>query len=328
MDFIGFLWNEGLINPMINALIILANVLFDNFGLAIIAFTILIRVAMTPLTLRQFRTTRAMQEMQPQLQEIQKKYKDPKRRQQEMMKLYREVGFNPLGCILPFALQMPIWIALFHVIRRTLGTTPEALLSLSSRLYDWDFITEAVPLSSNFLFLDLAESSVILAALVLVVTFYHQKLSTAGRAAAARDDRQAATNRMMLIMMPLLFGWFTMTVPSGLGLYWFINSLVGMVTAYFHFRPSNITLRWFVSLEALPPSPAAIRAAGGSVPAAGGSVPAAGVDDTPLPAEEQPERAEETEKESGTGQPPPDSAASRRRRRRRRRRASGQARRE
>ena len=69
MDFIGFLWNEGLINPMINALIILANVLFDNFGLAIIAFTILIRVAMTPLTLRQFRTTRAMQEMQPQLQE-------------------------------------------------------------------------------------------------------------------------------------------------------------------------------------------------------------------------------------------------------------------
>ena len=120
----SFLWNDLLVNPMINALIIMSNALLDNFGLAIIAFTIFIRLVTFPLTIRQLRTTRAMQEMQPQMQEIQKKYKDPKRRQQEMMKLYREVGFNPLGCLVPFAVQIPIWIALFQVIRRTVGTTP------------------------------------------------------------------------------------------------------------------------------------------------------------------------------------------------------------
>ena len=227
----GFIWNDLLVNPMINALIILSNVLFDNFGLALIAFTILIRLLTFPLTIRQLRTTRAMQEMQPQLQEIQKKYKDPKRRQQEMVKLYKDVGFNPLGCIVPFAVQIPIWIALFSVVRQTLGTTPESLLGLSSRLYDWSFITDAVPLSSDFLFLDLAEKSVPLAVLVAIATFYQQKLSTATRS-AAKDDRQAATNRMMLYLMPLLFGWFTLTVPSGLGLYWLTTSLVGILMSY------------------------------------------------------------------------------------------------
>lgn len=254
----SFIWNDLLVNPMVNALITMSNAMLDNFGLAIIAFTIFIRLVTFPLTIKQLRTTRAMQEMQPQMQEIQKKYKDPKRRQQEMMKLYREVGFNPLGCLLPFAVQIPIWIALFHVIRYTVGTTPEALLDLASRLYDWDYITESVPLSSRFLGIDLAASADPLsgnplAILVAAATFYQQKLSTATRP-QVKDDRQAATNRMMLYLMPLLFGWFTMTVPSGLGLYWFTTSVVAIITSYLYYKPDNITWRWFVSLEALPPS--------------------------------------------------------------------------
>jgi YidC/Oxa1 family membrane protein insertase len=306
----GYIWNDLLINPMINAMILLSNALLDNFGLAIIAFTILIRLATFPLTIRQLRTTRAMQEMQPQLQEIQKKYKDPKRRQQEMMKLYREVGFNPLGCIVPFAVQIPIWIALFQVIRRTLGTTPEALLGLSSRLYDWDFITEAVPLGSDFLFLDLAERSAPLAIVVAVATFYQQKLSTATRS-PAKDDRQAATNRMMLYLMPILFGWFTLTVPSGLGLYWFTTSLVGILTSYFYYKPRNINLRWFISLDALPPSAQAAAAAA-----------SASKDSTSTNSGSAPTEAAPSTSDPDDDSPPPrgDSAADRRRRRRRRRR--------
>jgi YidC/Oxa1 family membrane protein insertase len=256
MDFVAlsaidFIWNDILLNPMTNALIILSNVLFGNFGLAIIAFTLVTRFATYPLTLRQLRTTRAMQEMQPALKELQKKYKDPKRRQQEMMKLYREVGFNPLGCAVPFLIQIPIWVALFQVIRRTMGSTPEALFGLSDRLYNWSFITEAVPLDRNFLFLDLSNPSIPLAFLVAIATFYQQKFSMVR--STSTDDRQAATNRTLLYIMPLLFGWFTITVPSGLGLYWLITSLFGVGMAYFYNKPKNITWRWLISLEALPP---------------------------------------------------------------------------
>ncbi len=258
MDFlvlgaVDFVWNDVLLNPMTNALIFLSNVLFGNFGLAIIAFTLITRFATYPLTIKQLRTTRAMQEMQPRLQEIQKKYKDPKRRQQEMMKLYREVGFNPLGCAVPFIIQIPIWIALFQVIRRTMGSTPEALLGLSGRLYDWSFITEAVPLDRNFLFLDLSNPSIPLAFLVAIATFFQQKFSMTR--STAGNDRQASTNRTLLYIMPLLFGWFTITVPSGLGLYWLVTSLFGVAMAYLYHKPKNLSWRWLFSLEALPLQP-------------------------------------------------------------------------
>jgi YidC/Oxa1 family membrane protein insertase len=83
---------------------------------------------------------RSLQELQPQMQEIQKKYSDPKRRNQEMMKLYKEAGVNPLGCIGPQLVQLPIFIALYQVIRVTLGDSPEAVLNVSKRLYDVEFI--------------------------------------------------------------------------------------------------------------------------------------------------------------------------------------------
>src|SRR5690606_14822356 len=101
-------------DPMINFLIILNNVLFNSFGLAIIAFTILMRVATFPLTPRQLHQTRAMQALQPRVQQINKTYSDPKRRQEEMMKAYREAGVNPLGCLGPMILQFPILIALYY----------------------------------------------------------------------------------------------------------------------------------------------------------------------------------------------------------------------
>ncbi|MXY78346.1 MAG: YidC/Oxa1 family membrane protein insertase [Chloroflexi bacterium] len=317
----SFIWNDLLVNPMINALITMSNAMLDNFGLAIIAFTIFIRLITFPLTIKQLRTTRAMQEMQPQMQEIQKKYKDPKRRQQEMMKLYRDVGFNPLGCLLPFAVQIPIWIALFHVIRYTVGTTPEALLDLSRRLYDWGYITESVPLSSNFIGIDLAERSIPLAILVAAATFYQQKLSTATRP-QVKDDRQAATNKMMLYMMPLLFGWFTMTVPSGLGLYWFTTSVVAILQAYLYYKPDNITWRWLVSMEALPPSAKARQRAAAS--SGDGRGAAAGKRaETPQGATAS---ADPVAAGAADGSSSQSAAARRRRRRRRRRGRSGGAR--
>ena len=252
-----FIWNDIMLNPIMNGLIIIANALGDNFGLAIIAFTVIVRAVTYPLTLRQLRATRAMQVMQPQMQAIQKKYKDPKRRQEEMMKLYREAGFNPLGCLWPMLVQIPIWIALYQVIRRTLGDTPEQLLSLSSRLYDWDYITQAIPLDRDFLFLDLGarsfEQNLPLALVVAVTAFVQQKLSTARTSGG--DERAQSTSRMMLWLFPIMFGWFTFQVPAGLGLYWVATSVFTIVTSYYYYfyrTREPFSWRWLISLEPLP----------------------------------------------------------------------------
>lgn len=265
---IDFLWNDVLLNPVTNALIILTNAMADNYGLAIIVFTLIIRVVTYPLTLRQLRATRAMQLMQPRMQELQKKYKDPKRRQEEMVKLYREAGINPLGCIWPLLVQMPIWIALYQVIRNTLGDTPEQLLSLSRRLYDWDYITASIPLDRNFLFLDLGSSDLVqslpLAIIIAVLTFFQQKLSTART--PSRDDRTQSTNQTLLWMLPLVFGFFTLQVPAGLALYWLVTSLFTIATSYYYYfyrTGESISVRWLFSLDPLP-APAGAAAAGSS----------------------------------------------------------------
>lgn len=94
---IGEIFTITLMNPLVNLLVLLTALLGGSFGLAIIAFTLLVRVATFPLTLRQLHATRAMQAIQPKIQEINKKYSDPKRRQEEVMKLYRTSGANPLS---------------------------------------------------------------------------------------------------------------------------------------------------------------------------------------------------------------------------------------
>ena len=92
---IGDIFNAAIIAPMINLLVLLNNVLFGNFGLAISAFTIVVRLITFPLTLRQLRSTRAMQDLNPRIQEINKKYSDPKKRQQEIIRTARSKKREP-----------------------------------------------------------------------------------------------------------------------------------------------------------------------------------------------------------------------------------------
>ena len=313
MDILDFIWNDILIGPIMNGLIVIAHAIGDNYGVAIILFTLIVRVLTYPLTLRQLRTTRSMQEMQPRMQEIQKKYKDPKRRQEELMKVYREAGFNPLGCLWPLLLQMPIWIALYQVLRRTLGDTPEQLLRLSSDLYDWSYITSAIPINRDFLFWDLGssslEQSLPLAIMVGVTAYIQQKVSTARM--GPRDERSESMNRTMLWMMPFMFGFFTLQVPAGLGLYWLVTSIFTILTSwYYYFYRQGLTWswRWLLSSDPLPAPAAAATAEGGAA-----AVPAA--------------TEESNEESSGDTQPEPrkerqtrrqPSAARRRRQRRRR----------
>ena len=249
------IWDVVFVNPLINSLVILNNILSSNYGLAIIVFTLLMRLATMPLTLRQIHSTRAMTTLQPKMQEIQKKYKDPKRRQEETMKLYRQAGVNPLGCILPMLVQMPIWFALYGALRITVGGTPESVVGLSQRLYPWGFIESAVPLENRFLWMDLGQPdrSLILALLVFASMYVQQKLSTV----PSTDPQKQAQNQMMTWMMPLMFAWFTLGVPSGLAVYWAVSNITAVIMYYFVYGPKNVGWRTFFPAPA--PAPAARR---------------------------------------------------------------------
>jgi YidC/Oxa1 family membrane protein insertase len=224
-------WNLIIGNPVLNVLIALSHIFGGSFGLAIIALTVIVRLATWPLNKRQLRSTKALQEMQPKIQELQKKYgKNQQKLQQEMMKLYKEAGVNPLGCLWPMLVQFPIWIALYQAIMRALATTPENLLDLAQRLYSWDIVNQAIPLSSQFLGLDLAgQGNIILAIIVGGTMWVQQKMTQA----PAVDPRQASTSRIMLLMMPLMFGFLCLSFPAGLGLYWAVSNIIGIVTQYF-----------------------------------------------------------------------------------------------
>lgn len=226
------LWNAIILEPILNSLIALCSILGGNFGLAIIVFTVVVRVALLPLTIRQTRSTKVMQELQPKLQELQKKYtKDQQKLQQEMVKLYREAGVNPLGCLWPLLIQLPIWIALYQSIMQALAATPENLLNLSQHLYSWDLVMRAVPLNERFLWLQLSrpDPNLILALLVGATMWVQQKMVTP----PAADPRQQSVNNMTLLMMPLMFALFTLSFPSGLALYWVVSNVIGVVIQYF-----------------------------------------------------------------------------------------------
>lgn len=154
------------------------------------------------------------------------------------MKLYREAGVNPLGCMAQMLVQMPIWIALYSVVRITLGSTPEALIDLSGRLYPWTYIQHAVPLGETFLWMNLSRPDFSLAILVGASTYVQQKVSMA----PASDDRQQSMNNTMLWMMPLMFMWFSLSVPAGLPLYWFVSAIVSIVLQVAYMGSSQF--RW------------------------------------------------------------------------------------
>ena len=225
------LWNLIILDPTLNGLIALSSILENSFGLAIIGLTIVVRLILYPLTKRQLKSTKAMQGMQPKMQELQKKHgKDKQKLQQEMMQLYKEAGVNPIGCMWPMLVQFPVWIALYQSIMKALATTPENLLDLSYHLYSWQVISQAFPLSSHFLWLDLGGRGDLGLAIVVGSTMWvQQKMTTA----PSVDPKQQSMNSMMQMMMPLMFGLFVLMVPSGLALFWAVSNAIGIITQYF-----------------------------------------------------------------------------------------------
>ena len=242
MEIFGILWQEGIMRPMINSLALLYQLLFSNFGLSIIVFTILIRLAMIPLTVRQTRQMKKMQSIQPKLKAIQNKYKgkkgdDRRKMSSETMGLYKDAGVSPVGCLGPMIIQMPIWIGFYRAILRTMPSTPEGMANLSGLFYDWNPAISSVPFDSHFLGLSLVDLvsaaampwNYALPVLVGASMFLQQKMTTN----PSTDPRQKQTNQMMLWMMPIMFGAFTWQFPAGLAVYILFSNAIGVVIQYF-----------------------------------------------------------------------------------------------
>jgi YidC/Oxa1 family membrane protein insertase len=226
---IGDIWNLIAMQPMVNTLIVLTHYLFNNFGLAIIFLTIVVNAAMLPLTLKQVRASKAMQALQPKLAEIQKKYaKDKQRLAQEQMRIYKESGVSPAGCLLPLLIQMPVWIALYQSIMRLLAVIPENLLGLSDFLYSWPIVFSTLPLDNHFLWLNLATGDMLLAILVGGTMWVQQKMIMTPGA----DPKQQQQAGMMLWLMPIMFAFLTLSFPSGLALFWVTSNVIRIGIQY------------------------------------------------------------------------------------------------
>ena len=222
------MWDTLIINPFTNVLLLIYDLLGHDFAIAIIVFTVLVRLITYPLTVQQQKSTKAMQQMQPQLQALQKKHaKDKEALNKETMKLYQEAGINPLGGCLPMLLQFPVFIGLYQVIMLVMAIGPLQLFNLSKHLYSFlPQLAPLLPLNNRFLWLDLGQPDLfyILPVLVVVTTWWQQKVMTPPSA----DPQSQAMNKQMALMMPLMFGYFVMISPSGLGLYWLISNLIGV----------------------------------------------------------------------------------------------------
>ncbi len=227
---IGEIWDLIAMRPMINVLIVLADYLLSSFGLAVIVLTVVTRVLMYPLTVKQLRATKGMQDLQPKLTELQKKYaKDKQKLAQEQMRMYKESGMSPAGCLVPMIVQLPIWIALYWSIIKLLAVVPEDFLGLSRYLYSWPLVYSTLPLNSNFLLLNLAAPDTVLALLVGASMWVQQKMVQS----TSTDPKQRSQTQMMLWMMPLMFIFLAMSFPSGLALYWVVSNVITIGIQYF-----------------------------------------------------------------------------------------------
>lgn len=197
--------------------------LVHNWGWTIIVLSLLIYAILFPLSLKQMRSMKEMQALQPAIEELRRNYKDnPQRLNKEIMALYRGHKVNPLGGCLPLLLQVPVFFALYQVLMRSVALKGANFLwikdlSEPDRLF---ILPTALPILGN-------EINV-LPIVMAMGMFIQQKLSL-----AATTSTSAAQQKLMLVLFPVMFGLIFYHMPSGLVLYWFINSILMLI---FQFR--------------------------------------------------------------------------------------------
>ena len=182
---------------------------FASYGLAIILLTIIIKVALYPLTVKQVKSMKAMQELQPKLKKIQEKYKgDPQQLQQKMTELYRNAGVNPLAGCLPLLIQMPILMGMYYA------------------LYNFDY----GGMDPSFMWLpslSQPDPTYVLPVLSGLTIYLQQKMTT------TEMNQQM---KIMMTVMPIFIGWISLNFPSGLVLYWVTMNIVQIAQQWWMYR--------------------------------------------------------------------------------------------
>lgn len=208
------IWSEWFVWPLAQVIIFFADLFGGSYGMAIIIVTIIVRLVLLPLNVKQLKSSKAMQDIQPELKEIQKKYssKDAntqQKLQQETMALFQKHGVNPLAGCLPIFVQMPILIAIYHAIMRY-GPIQD----------------------HSFLWFQLGEPDYILPLIAGGATFLQQKLMMAGSPAAQNPQMM-----VMLYVMPIMITVFAFFFPSALALYWVVGNVFMVAQTLFIRKP-------------------------------------------------------------------------------------------
>jgi YidC/Oxa1 family membrane protein insertase len=242
----GNIFDLLIVNPFTNALLLIY-AFVGNFGVSIILFTIIVRLATHPIMAAQIKSSTAMQQLMQSDEwlKIQEKYKgDKEKLAQEQMRIYSERGVSPFSSCLPTLIQFPILIGFYQSIVRAIGATPLQLLSLVRGIYPGlENITPAaslsslIPIHSNFLWMNLGVPEGIklsflpfaipvLAIIVGLTTYVQTKLTM--QPSANPNDQSAQMNKMMGLYMPLLLFYFSLNFASGLAIYFIASNLFGI----------------------------------------------------------------------------------------------------
>ena len=249
------LFDTLLINPLINILLAIYQVFYSigipyALGFSVIGLTIVIRLILYPLTASQLRAARDMQKVSPLLSKLKERHKnDPKRLQQESMKLYREHGINPVAGCLPILVQLPVIWGLYAVLSQIVGLKPEEIVArVNSIAYidplqiqaAWDTSFFGLPLGQNPS--QLFETVGPLILLVPIITgalqFVQSKmmfspLKTDEKVKKKNEpDFQSALQTQSLYIFPVMIGFFSYTFPLGLSLYWNTFTIFGIIQQY------------------------------------------------------------------------------------------------
>jgi len=208
------IWNSWFVWPLSQVITYFADMFNGSYGLAIIIVTVIVRLILLPLNVKQLKSSKAMQDIQPELKELQQKYssKDAntqQKLQQETMQLFQKHGVNPLAGCLPIFVQMPILIAMYHAIMRT----PEVQ-------------------EHTFLWFQLGNSDYILPLLAGGATFLQQKLMMAGSQAAQNPQMT-----VMLYVMPIMIVVMGFILPAALALYWVVGNVFMIAQTVFIRKP-------------------------------------------------------------------------------------------
>jgi YidC/Oxa1 family membrane protein insertase len=202
----GGFFQRYFVFPMSWALDTFADLLFGEYGLSILVVTIIVRLLVLPLNLKQYQSSKAMQKIQPELQALQKKYKnDQQKLQEETMKLFQKHNINPLSGCFPLLVQMPILIALYYAI-----------------MYNPDVRTH------SFLWMGLGDKDpyYILPILAALTTWLQQKVMSL----YTPPNPQMC---MIMLIFPVMIFTISMGLPAALPLYWLYGNIFSIVQTYF-----------------------------------------------------------------------------------------------